>query len=1052
MRGFETYSQKRKAALRRRKIVCALCAAVALGVGWVLMRPAITLTDQPECGREEHTHSDACYSLETGPAPLLCTQEEHEHGDNCYDAEGNLLCQQQAHIHAEGCYGEPVCYPVLTCTVPEHAHSDECYPIPEPTPAYTVGPVLECGMAEHVHGEGCYNGEDLVCTIPQHTHSDSCRPQPETEPQPEQTQPEEEPQEPEAPEEAAWENLTEAEKRQALFTALHIETEEDAAAFDALLATYEKTLDDIRSLLLEQEAAGEPIETLAALQACLEAQTAPEETTESTEPTEEPLSPLEELRQRLGIESEEDAAALDGLLETYGKTPEDVLSQLEPEAAISGVTELEVLLRKADLSEEARANIAEIESRLQIQNAEEKLALLELLEKYSLEPAEILEYLTCWAEDPEMEQITDLAGLKALIESAYDVSVLAVEDGVFRKEDALSSSSDYVARKIVDGKHFTARVGYYASEIEGWSLSVKENEVSAGDVEYASMHGVVHNLKSYTVQVEKDGAVYTSANMPHLTVSDLNGEIYVGRRTLSTSSALGTTGETKPLIIIGYEKLSTAESILMSSGQPIDVVAYDSIQYTSQYKGRYEISYILKNYNVFVENDYEGTHVVGPMIVGGTASRSAASGGGSPSLGGLSTALTTAEHYGGAPHQVPSYFGSTSATEIITGNASIPVYLKKDKGNPMSMAVTYWDEAQGSVVTTPNYIYTADEYIDFAGVKSAVSGEIAALQSASTAATLGEGNGDTYDCTLPAGGVYQFTADAFAKNRKLYLTGDTDTKDTSIIITDSGTDTSPVYIPTIVDASGMEMGNTAESGRSTGVVFMYPGTRPVQGHEVTGHLVAPNADVTYTGGNYNGCVIAESLSAPYAEGHMWPYKGQSLTPPEPIQNEVQVSACKQLNGENITDTSLKFNFSLYRRDVDESGNSVYTAKVAAATNDGSNVVFKFGLSTGGDYVYKMVEDCDEAQRAAHPGVLFDARAFYVKVHVDENLKATATYYSDEACTNELGGNQVPTFNNRYGEKLPDTGGPGVTVYILPGVFLMALALAGACISRKRRAA
>ena len=45
-----------------------------------------------------------------------------------------------------------------------------------------------------------------------------------------------------------------------------------------------------------------------------------------------------------------------------------------------------------------------------------------------------------------------------------------------------------------------------------------------------------------------------------------------------------------------------------------------------------------------------------------------------------------------------------------------------------------------------------------------------------------------------------------------------------------------------------------------------------------------------------------------------------------------------------------------------------------------------------------------------------------------------------------------TFNNRYGGKLPDTGGPGMTVYILPGVFLMALALAGACISRKRRAA
>lgn len=175
MRDLGTYSQKRKAASRRRNIVCILCALVTLGAGWVLMRPAITLSDQPECGLEAHTHTEECYTQQIGPAPLVCTLEEHAHNDDCYDAEGNLLCQTQEHIHSEGCYGEPVSYPVLTCTIPEHTHTDDCCPIPEPTPAYTLAPELCCGMAEHTHGEGCYDGEDLICTVPEHIHTDICR-------------------------------------------------------------------------------------------------------------------------------------------------------------------------------------------------------------------------------------------------------------------------------------------------------------------------------------------------------------------------------------------------------------------------------------------------------------------------------------------------------------------------------------------------------------------------------------------------------------------------------------------------------------------------------------------------------------------------------------------------------------------------------------------------------------------------------------------------------------------------------------------------------------
>lgn len=67
--------------------------------------PAITLSDQPECGLEAHTHTEECYTQQIGPAPLVCTLEEHAHNDDCYDAEGNLLCQMQEHTIRKAAMG-----------------------------------------------------------------------------------------------------------------------------------------------------------------------------------------------------------------------------------------------------------------------------------------------------------------------------------------------------------------------------------------------------------------------------------------------------------------------------------------------------------------------------------------------------------------------------------------------------------------------------------------------------------------------------------------------------------------------------------------------------------------------------------------------------------------------------------------------------------------------------------------------------------------------------------------------------------------------------------
>lgn len=63
-------------------------------------------TQQKElvCEKEEHVHSDECYTRE-----LICEieeSEEHTHGDECYEYE--LICDKEGHSHDDECYKEVV--------------------------------------------------------------------------------------------------------------------------------------------------------------------------------------------------------------------------------------------------------------------------------------------------------------------------------------------------------------------------------------------------------------------------------------------------------------------------------------------------------------------------------------------------------------------------------------------------------------------------------------------------------------------------------------------------------------------------------------------------------------------------------------------------------------------------------------------------------------------------------------------------------------------------------------------------------------------------------
>jgi len=159
---------------------------------YALVLPAITLSDEPICGQQVHTHTDSCYRTQIyvpdcgavahihdetcedalgNPACGFGERMLHGHTEVCYDRSGTLICQLpelQEHIHSEACSKTER---KLICDleeIPEHNHNRQCY-----------GQVLVCTQEEltgHNHIDSCYDDtEMLICIIPAHTHDVSCK-------------------------------------------------------------------------------------------------------------------------------------------------------------------------------------------------------------------------------------------------------------------------------------------------------------------------------------------------------------------------------------------------------------------------------------------------------------------------------------------------------------------------------------------------------------------------------------------------------------------------------------------------------------------------------------------------------------------------------------------------------------------------------------------------------------------------------------------------------------------------------------------------------------
>lgn len=113
---------------------CAMLgAASGLGIGGVLAQESSGEQKALICGKEEHTHTDACYTL-------TCTNTDpaHVHDASCY----TLICGKEEHTHMDACY-EIVTAESTTSSEPELTSSSGPESTSSPESTETSAPAAE---------------------------------------------------------------------------------------------------------------------------------------------------------------------------------------------------------------------------------------------------------------------------------------------------------------------------------------------------------------------------------------------------------------------------------------------------------------------------------------------------------------------------------------------------------------------------------------------------------------------------------------------------------------------------------------------------------------------------------------------------------------------------------------------------------------------------------------------------------------------------------------------------------------------------------------------
>ena len=154
----ERYLNSLRQNKRRTQMLRCVAVLVVLATISALVMPALTMSNEVECGLTEHIHTESCWSEQLAlPEPeLTCTAGVsgevvvHTHDEYCWDSQGNLICnlpETEAHVHSAECYQE---HRTLTCeqtAEPGHQHDASCYAyVRAESPAAEHAVVYTCGM------------------------------------------------------------------------------------------------------------------------------------------------------------------------------------------------------------------------------------------------------------------------------------------------------------------------------------------------------------------------------------------------------------------------------------------------------------------------------------------------------------------------------------------------------------------------------------------------------------------------------------------------------------------------------------------------------------------------------------------------------------------------------------------------------------------------------------------------------------------------------------------------------------------------------------------
>lgn len=260
--------------------------------------------------------------------------------------------------------------------------------------------------------------------------------------------------------------------------------------------------------------------------------------------------------------------------------------------------------------------------------------------------------------------------------------------------------------------------------------------------------------------------------------------------------------------------------------------------------GSYDLHYILNNFNLFVQNDVTTIHTVGEVAIGGNLN-----------LSGNMVGKT------GAKHKVSSFVGGEVTN--FGGDAYHPdndgVYMYLGSANK-GKDITYTSGAKDGPFRLD------DDYIDmdaaFEAINSSVQNNFSEeslkkqgieVKPAEYGQIKGNGGSDYYTIDFNSAGYPMLTVPSSQKD---------------IVVIDYGTD---INIPGIT-CNDLHASENSDNG--TNILWVFPNATKLHigSTSLFGHAIAPNADVTLDSGNYNGCIVAKSLTS-QAEGHKWGYSG-----------------------------------------------------------------------------------------------------------------------------------------------------------------------------------